>query len=182
VITTASAQSTPIPCTTRTTSQYFSPWGDTNPYFLVPGSDFQASDTYPWTAAGGATRVSNGDPWNVMHVASPASASIPLGGSETSMQFCVTSTETWVRFFYLSPGVTGSTLHVTINVSNGTTTATNSWSQSGQLKGWQVSPVVNLTANYNSSDQEFITMTANVSGSAATWQLDDAMVDPFASL
>jgi hypothetical protein len=177
----AGTNSSAVPCTTRSTSEYFSAWGDTDQYFVAPGGAFQLSGAQPWTAAGGATTVANGDPWNVLGVAKPESAWIPSGGSETSMQFCVTSTESAIRFFYRSPGVAGSALTIAVNVSSGTDTATNTLSINGSTSGWAVSQTMSLPAIYNPQGQELITIAAAPTNNPATWQVDDVMVDPFAS-
>ena len=178
----STTQSVVVPCSARSTSAYFASWGDENRYFLSPGGDFQPGDTYPWSATGGAGTVANGDPWNVMKVAHPASASIPPGGAETSMTFCVASNETAIRFFYRSPGVPGSALLVSLQTANSTGASTNTLDIDGGAAGWTVSPVIDLPNLRNSSGQENITIAFSPANNPASWQVDNVMVDPFASL
>jgi hypothetical protein len=178
----STTQSVVVPCSARTTAAYFTNWGDESQYFLAPGGDFQSGDTYPWVATGGASTVSNGDPWNVMKVANPASASIPPGGAETSMTFCIASKETAIRFFYRSPGVPGSALLVYMQTANGTLSYINTLDINGGTPGWAVSPVIDLPNLRNSSGQENVTISFSPANNPASWQVDDVMVDPFASL
>jgi hypothetical protein len=171
-----------VPCASLPASQYFARWGDKNYYFLVPGGNFQLTDLYPWTGTGGAHVVSGGDPWNVTGQSNPVSALIPPGGAETSMQFCVDSTQNAIRFFYKSPGVAGSALLVSVNVTSGSNVATNTVDIAGSSAGWAVSSVMDLPYLYDCSGHENVTISFSPANTPATWQVDDVMIDPFASL
>ena len=95
--------------------------------------------------------------------------------------FCVASNETAIRF-YRSPGAPGSALLVFLQTSNSTLTYTNTLDIDGHTAGWAVSPVIDLPNLRNSSGQENVTISFSPANNPASWQVDDVMVDPFASL
>jgi hypothetical protein len=173
---------TAVQCSSPTTAQYFSRWGDANDYFLAPGGNFHASNPAPWTFSGGAKDVASGDPWNVTGDPNLGSAYLPPGGSVASGPMCVNATQTAVRFFYDSPGVKNSDLFVDIQVSSGINTATNTVEVAGGTGGWAVSQLVNLPAMYNTAGQETVSISFSPTSAQATWQVDGVMIDPFASL
>lgn len=178
---TAVASNGVVPCSSPATAQYFKQWGDSNYYFLAPGASFQSGAAYSWTMSGGATTTSGGDPWNVTKTASPASALIPPGGAATSWTMCVNSTQTALRFFYKSPGVNGSALQVYVKVTAGVNVAINTDAFNGNSSGWAVANIVNLPAMFDSNGQEDVYISFYPINVLATWQVDNVMIDPFAS-
>jgi hypothetical protein len=51
-------------CTTRTVSQPFTQWSDSNDYFPMTSGTFE-SGTSGWTLGSGVSRVAENEPWKV---------------------------------------------------------------------------------------------------------------------
>jgi len=174
---------TVIPCTTRTTTTPFTTWGDKNAYFTLPGGTFDTTPTTTgWTLTGGATITPENEPYKVITSTKASSLKMPPGATATLPTFCVNPVEAAVRFFYKSPGVTGSNLVATIHTLKGTT-ATDSYAWlDGTKTGWQVSPPITLPNVGEVGVQLTATITFTQKNIPATWQIDDFEVDPWKSL
>jgi hypothetical protein len=169
-------------CTTRTLSQPFKAWGDSNDYFPVTSGTFE-SGTSGWSIGSGVSRVAENEPWKVAG-SGANSLRIPAGIAVSTPQMCLTATEDSARFFYKSPGG-GAGLQVTI-------TATNSISHSvaitgftiagGTVGGWQVSPRISLPDVRGTQGTENVLITLTPQGGGGTWQIDDFFIDPSRTL
>ncbi len=180
VATAGTADAVTVDCGQRTTSQAFSRWGDTNQYFPVVGGTFENGAT-SWVLSGTAMTVLGGETWNVLG-SNWKSLWVPSLGTATSPTTCVASNEDSMRFFYKSPGIRGSTLHVSIRVTSGVNVATNDYDIDGAALGWQPSPRIMLPDIRDASGRQYVTITFSQRNLPAAWNIDDVMVDPWRSL
>lgn len=165
-------------CTTRTTTTPFTAWGDTNAYFTVPDGSFE-SGVSTWRTSRGVTTVAGNEPWKVLGKGHGTSLRIPGGGSATTQSMCIATAEDSLRFFYQSPGVSGSQLHVSIYVTSGVNVATNDYDINGSRAGWAVSDRIMLPDIRDASGRQTVTITFSPRQTAATWQIDDVEIDPW---
>jgi hypothetical protein len=166
------AQSTPaatFPCVSRTTTTPFVAWGDTNAYFTVPDGDFEAGAA-SWTVSSGVTTVSGNEPWKVLGGAHKASLRIPVGASASTPPMCIATAEESLRFFYRSPGVPSSLLHVSIYVTSGVNVATNDYDIRGTTRGWAVSQRIMLPDIRDASGRQTVKITFSQRQGPATWR------------
>src|SRR3954451_14553832 len=84
----AFAAGTTVACLTRTETNAFSTWGDTNAYFQVPNGGFESATT-DWALTGGASVVSGNEPWKVAGSTNAKSLRIPNGATAESRTICV---------------------------------------------------------------------------------------------
>jgi hypothetical protein len=163
-------------CTTRTLSQPFTAWDDTNNYFPVTSGTFE-SGTSGWSIGPGVSTVAENEPWKV--AGGSSSLRIPAGSSASTAEMCLTAEEDSVRFFYKSPG-SGQYLQVTIKATNTVqhnTYITSFTLKTGLFAGWQLTPRIPLPDVRGTTGTENVVITLAANGSAA-WQIDDVFVDP----
>jgi hypothetical protein len=164
-------------CTTRTVSQPFTNWSDSNYYFPVTSGTFESGSS-GWTIGSGAGSVNENEPWNVAGDGA-RSLRIPAGSSVSTPEMCLTADEDSTRFFYKSPG-SGAALGVTIKATNTISHSLASVSftiTTGTFAGWQVSPRIALPNVRGVQGMENVVITLTAQG-AGSWQIDDAFVDP----
>jgi hypothetical protein len=165
-------------CTTRTVSQPFTQWSDSNDYFPMTSGTFE-SGTSGWTLGSGVSRVAENEPWKVA-AGGAYSLKIPGGASVSTPEMCVASTEDSARFFYKSPGAF-ATLQVSIKAKNSVSNnlyITGFTIQAGTVPGWQVSPRIALPDVRGTQGVEDLTITLTPSSGTGAWQIDDVFVDP----
>jgi len=90
-------------------SQPFLKWGDTSPYKLVPGGDFETG-AKGWTFSGGAQIVSGSEPFGVTGSVGRYSLYLPAGASAQSPYTCVDAAYPSFRFFDRNRGLLSTTL------------------------------------------------------------------------
>lgn len=168
------------PCETRVMTQAFKQWGDLNNYFLVNGGTFEDSFFLNWDLKPGATAMAGEQsPWKVNGSKHTRGLRIAPAVRVRTIDICVMVDEETMRFFYRSPGVRGATLRVDIDAESDLGTATSSWTADGSTAGWKVSPVVPLPNVRGENGRQHIDITFTPTGSAATWAIDDVMIDPW---
>jgi hypothetical protein len=178
--TTASA-ATVLPCTTRATTTPFTPWGDSNAYFTLPGATFE-SGTSGWSLAGGARVTSGNEPWKVVSGPNVSSLSLPAGASASAPSMCIATAEDSMRLFYRAPGISTAYLRVTIHVTSGVNVADNTYSIGGGTAGWALSERIMVPDIRDRSGQQTVTIKFDQVGTKAAWQIDDVEIDPWRSL
>lgn len=166
-------------CVSRSTKQSFANWGDQNSYFVMTSGTFESGSS-GWTLSGGPSVVSAQEPWKVLGNGAKA-LNLPKNSSARSTKMCVASNEEWLRFFYKSPGVSGSALKVTITVTSSNGTAVNTWAVGGDSAGWNVTPQIYLPNIRDNNGQQWITVQFAPVNTQATWVIDDVQIDPFVS-
>jgi hypothetical protein len=169
-------------CTTRTLSQPFKQWGDSNDYFLVSSGTFE-SGTSGWSIGSGVSRVAENEPWKVAG-SGGNSLKLAAGSSVSTPEMCLTAVEDSTRFFYKSPG-NGSGLQVTVKATNPTGSRISMVSftlPGGSAAGWQVSPRIALPDVRGISGTENVVITLAAQGGGGAWQIDDVFVDPSRTL
>lgn len=169
-------------CTTRTLSQPFTNWSDTNYYFPVTSGTFESGSS-GWSPGAGVSRVNENEPWKVAG-SGGYSLKIPAGSSASTPEMCLTATEDSARFFYKSPGG-GVGLQVTIKATNSITHSL--WTTSftittGTFGGWQVSPRIALPDVRGTTGTENVVITLAAPGGGGAWQIDDVFIDPSRTL
>jgi len=165
-----------IACTTRTTTKAFATWGDQNAYFAIPNGTFES--TSGWVNNGTSTVTPN-EPWKVVSSLNVTALQIRSGATAISPQFCVGSAEDALRLFVKLPGISSALLHVHIDVVSGVNRATNDYDVSGGGTGWTPTQRIMLPDIRDASGQQLVTITFSTRGTAATWVIDDVMLDPW---
>jgi hypothetical protein len=161
------------------TSAVFSPFGDSNQYYLANDGGFEGGGS-GWALAGGAHVVSGNEPYYLHSSADGSSLLIPSGGSAISPQICFGSNTPGIRFLVSSP--TGSaSVHVRIIargligilaiLDGGTIQVASGWSPTMDF-GTTFSQLNSLLLGAKSI--QLVITSAN--GSA---QIDDVYIDPF---
>jgi hypothetical protein len=169
-----------LPCVTRTVSTPFSAWGDTNPYFTLPGGAFE--DGAPGWALYGSAVVPGNEPWKVLSRGDSASLKISGRGLAQAPAICIATAEDALRFFYRAPGVPASHLKIMIHVTSGTKAADGAYDLAGAANGWRVSDRIMLPDVRDASGQQALTITFAQGGAPASWSVDDVEIDPWRSL
>jgi hypothetical protein len=173
------ATSTFTSCGLRTTSKTLALLGDTADYYLASGGGFEFGQM-PWFLTK-ATRVAGNEPWNVVPGARASSLRISPGGTAASGYDCNATGEDSIRFFYRSPGVPGATLHVTVaSLSFGV--APKTYDIPGTTSGWALSDSLPVPNQRGMLGAQFIAFSFTATGTPASWQIDDVLVDPWRAL
>jgi hypothetical protein len=175
-------------CGSRTLTQPFSRFGDSNQYFLAPGASFE-SGTSGWSLSNAAVVTGN----NSYFLRSSADTkSLRITGSATSPRFCITRDDPLVRFAAKSTKIAGSTgnyssLHVTAVIRNSSGSvmsyylgslaapSNSNWFVSSQLSWGQAFDAWLFEATGTAT----IELEFKVQGQGGTWNVDDVFVDPF---
>lgn len=170
-------------CGTRSTSKAFAAWGDNNDYFVVPNATFE-SGTGGWSfyaGNGSPSVVADQAPWKINGASHSRALNLPAYSTAQAPNMCIASNEEWMRLFYKDPGVGGSQLLVKIEA----------WSSAGRMAqeyrinaggaGWKVSPQIPMPNKRDANGDQNVTITITPVGTAATWRVDDVMVDPWKS-
>jgi hypothetical protein len=90
-------------------TQPFLKWGDSDPYKLVPGGDFE-TNAKGWSLTGGAQVVSGSEPFGVTGSVGKYSLSLPAGASAQAPFTCVDAAYPSFRFFDRNRGLLSTTL------------------------------------------------------------------------
>ncbi len=91
-------------CNEARLSQPFLTWGDSSPYELVPGGDFEGS-LAGWSLSGGAQRVAGSEPYGATGSVGRYSIALPTGASVQSPFTCVDAAYPTFRFFARNEGI-----------------------------------------------------------------------------
>ena len=168
----------------------FTPWNDSNPYFVADGGSFEGDvGTGGWSLTGGAAVGSPNEPWHVNGSADFNSLAIPNGASATSPSVCVTASSPALRLFYVNTGGTDRPLQVSINY-NGTDGKRHSQKLQDQKTGssWSPSPSIPFLATIQGvltqSGQTMVTFTFTSpfqKDHPGNWRIDDVEIDPLKS-
>ncbi len=159
------------PCTGRVLSEPFSPWNDSNDYFLVPGASFEGGAT-GWSLTGGAAVKPGGDPY----VAGSAGSSLalPANASATTPWVCVDLGSPTLRFF-----ATGRTGAVAVSVLTGRLALPVTTIYPGS--SWQPTPsflfFTNALSVLSPTGTTAVAFRFTAVGGAT--QVDDVYVDPY---
>jgi hypothetical protein len=158
----------------------FAAWGDQNDYFVMPGGTFESS-TSGWTLESGANVVVDQAPWRVNGPGHQRALALPAGSRVNTPTICVARGEESMRLFVKSPGVAGARLKVEMTVSNSRGSWTAVMWVNGSRPGWAPSnPLGYPDVRLRSATQD-VKFAFSPAGTAATWVIDDVMVDPFVS-
>lgn len=167
-------------CPSRTTTTPFTGWGDSNAYFVVPGATFEGS--HGWTFSGAISVVADQEPWKINGSTHGRSLNLPAYTTAIAPNMCIASNEDSLRLFYKDPGVGGATLQVKVeawnNTSNGARSI-NTYAIGSNGSGWKLSPRIQLPNMRDSAGEQMVTITITPVNTAATWRVDDVMLDPW---
>lgn len=167
-----------IACGAHTVKQPFIGWGDSNKYFIAANGGFEGGSAN-WLFSGGASVVSENEPWRINGSTHTKSVRIPSGASVVTEKFCVNSDEDSLRFFAKRPGVGGAGMQVFVRVTSGANVATNEITLDGSQAGWTLSDRMMLPDIRDASGQQWVQITFTPRNVAATWNVDDVMIDPW---
>lgn len=178
---TSNAASETIDCQARTTTQAFAPWGDFNWYFQVSNGRFEGT-TQGWTmhtsVHGTPGLVNDQEPWRINGAGDRFALSLPAWSTAVAPTLCVMYNEDLIRFFYRDPGVAGSTLLVGMESSSANGRIRREVRIPSSSAGWKVSPAIQVPSVL-SNDSQWLSITFTPVDTAATWRVDDVMVDPW---
>jgi hypothetical protein len=182
--TAALAYGSPLACAGRSEAAAFSRWGDSASYFRISNGGFE-NGTTDWALTGGASVISDNEPFRVAGARDSYSLRLTPGASAESRTICISSGEDSIRLFVRNPGVRGAVLHVDAivrNPSNGSV-GTAAFDVNGEYAPYGWSPTIQLKvpAMFNSCGTEEMTLRFTLRGVAATWAIDDVFIDPFKS-
>jgi hypothetical protein len=169
-------------CPTRTTSAPFTAWGDSNSYFVVPGATFEGA--HGWSFGGSISVVADQEPWKVNGSGHAKSLSLPAYTTAMAPNVCIASNEDSLRLFYKDPGVNGAKLLVKIEAWNSAGTngrVVQEYKINAGTVGWKLSPRISLPNNRDAAGEQWVTITVTPTDTAATWRIDDMMLDPWIS-
>ena len=166
-------------CPTRTLTTPFKAWGDSNSYFVVPGATFEGS--HGWSFAGGISVVSDQEPWKINGSAHAKALNLPAYTTAMAPNMCIADNEDSLRFFYKDPGVGGATLSVKVEAWNNSSTGRSiqTYAIGSNGTGWKVSPRIALPNKRDAKGEQWVTITITPINTAATWRIDDVMLDPW---
>lgn len=179
VVPTVSAQAADA-CTTRTTTQAFASFGDTNNYFAIGGGTFESGDLSYFGLTGGPSVVTENEPWRVLGSTHARSLALPAGATLTAT-FCVQVGEDSMRLFAKSPGVSGGSLTMKTTVSTAYGNALTSTTMGGAARAWTPSPRIPLVNVSGPDGKQYVTLSITNTGTG-TWLVDDILVDPWKTL
>ncbi len=165
-------------CGVRNARPYLASFADPTGYFPATGGTFE--DGAPtWHLANAHVAVAN-EPWHVVGAGSSALAIGPGGSAQTGFD-CNTAGENALRFFYKAPAVAGSQLSVTVETFGaGGVLTSQTTLLPGSRVGWTLSPSIAIS-NGRLLSLQFVRLTFTAS-TAAGWQIDDVLVDPWRTL
>jgi hypothetical protein len=169
-------------CPARTTSTPFTAWGDSNAYFVVPGATFEGA--HGWTFNGGITVAGEQEPWKINGSGHSKSLNLPAYTTAMAPNMCIASNEDSLRLFYKDPGVGGAALQVKIEAWNTTSNGArsiNTYAIGSSGAGWKLSPRIQLPNMRDAAGEQWVTITITPINTAATWRVDDVMLDPWIS-
>lgn len=165
-------------CDNSSLSRPFAAWGDTNPYKLVPGGDFE-SESSGWTLGRGAADVAGSEPFALTGIDGSSSLSLSAGATAQSPFTCVNAGYPALRLVARNAGIL-STLAVEVlykdpvlgllPVPVGTVALSNSWQPTLRM------PTLSLVGGLLSGGTAQVAVRfTELTGSS---QIDDVFVDP----
>ncbi len=170
-------------CPTQPVSTPFSQWGDSNDYFLVPGSSFEGTaDQLGWTLSNASLTAGN-EPFNVNDPGDQQSLTINGGGSATSPFFCVDETMSGLRFFAQQVDA-GTDLRVKALIQNadGSVTAVPIADLAdGSMPAWAPTDPLGGSGHLPAGSSLMVALRFRAPVSSGSWQIDDIYVDPYRS-
>ena len=175
-------------CDWPTMSTPFTPWSDSNPYFLADGGSFETAGT-PWTLTGGASVGSPNETWKVNGGGDSMSLGIPNGASATSPPVCVTADSPALRLFYVNTGGSDRPLQIVLNYK-GTDGKPHSAKLPDQKNNgaWAPSTPIMFLGQLQDvlkvNGQTLVTFTFTSPAQTdrpAAWRIDDVAIDPLKS-
>jgi hypothetical protein len=165
-------------------SQPFLPWLDSASYALVPNGGLESAAS-GWSLSGGASMVSENEPFYVRDAADGSSLSLPSGATALSDEACVGLFSPTMRFFTRNTGSSSSTLRVDA-------VFTDAFGQNRSLliatlsagADWQPTQPVFILANVaalpmRTGGAAHVAFRFSAQGSGGDWQIEDVYIDPY---
>lgn len=170
-------------CAPTPTTQAFQAFGDTAPYSLLAGGDFE-SGAPGWTLGRG-TLVSGNEPWKVHAATDRWSLKIPSGAVVVSPSFCVGVDQPTWRFFSrrISGGWGAIDYFARIKNSAGRTVDIALGSvDGGPTTSWtptEILPLGNSLPLAGPDDTLQVRLVFVAAAGGAAFQIDDVHFDPY---
>jgi hypothetical protein len=170
-------------CPARPVSTPFSPWGDSNNYFLIPGGSFEGtSDQAGWTLSNASVTAGN-EPFEVNGAGDQQSLTINGGGSATSPFFCADNTMSNLRFFaHQAAAGSDLTVQALVQGPNGVSTVPVADLADGSVPAWApTDPLGGSAGRLPNGSSIMVALRFDAPASSGSWQIDDIYVDPYRS-
>jgi hypothetical protein len=174
-------------CTFPTLSQPFSSLGDTNPYFLAPGGNFE-SGASGWALTGGARLSQPNESFFVGSNADKQSLLLPSSAaSATTPTICVTAAAPALRMFVKNEGggKSDGPLNVYLNFADtgGVPQQVQIAALTTRNSAWTPSPIVSFVQYLPALEGGFadVSFTLTPSDNRGKWLIDDLYIDPYIS-
>lgn len=166
-------------CPSRTTTTPFTAWGDSNAYFVVPGATFEGS--HGWSFNGSISVVADQEPWKINGSGHSKALNMPAYTTAVAPNMCIASNEDSLRLFYKDPGVRGAGLQIKVEAWNTSSTGRSilTYGIGSNSAGWKLSPRIELPNKRDAAGEQMVTITITPVNTAATWRVDDVMLDPW---
>jgi hypothetical protein len=170
-------------CPTQPVSTPFSPWGDANDYFSVPGGSFEGTaNQVGWTLSD-ASLTSGNEPFDVNGADDQQSLTINGGGSATSPYFCADDTMSSLRFF-AQQAAAGTDLQVDalVRTSHGVMVVPVADLADGSFSSWAPTDALGGdNGKLPAGSSIMVALRFEAPSSDGSWQIDDLYVDPYRS-
>jgi len=182
----ALAKAPPGDCAWQSLTEPLSSLGDTNAYFLVAGSSFEA-DLDGWSLDGAAV-VPGNETYFANDPGDAKSLAVPAGTSATSPGLCVTVESPTLRFFLRNTGAKDAKLRVSLNFTD-----KDGRPRTQKLKdvaadsvgAWELTDPLKFLGPINSildkNGKATVGFTFEPKDDKGNWQIDDLFVDPMKS-
>lgn len=166
-------------CPARTLTTPFTAWGDSNSYFVVPGATFEGS--HGWSFSGSISVVSDQEPWKINGSSHAKALNLPAYTTAVAPNMCIADNEDSLRFFYKDPNVGGAALSVKVEAWNNSSTgrSVQTYAIGSNGSGWKLSPRIELPNKRDAKGEQWVSITITPINTAATWRIDDVMLDPW---
>jgi hypothetical protein len=162
-------------------SQAFSQFGDLAQYTPVDNAGLE-NGTGGWTLSGGASVVSDQEPWKVAGDNGTHSLDLPHGSSAVSAPMCIDPTYPYFRFFLKKLNTNGDALKIDVIYydSKGNVTHTAPLDYATKTTGWQASSQIKIGVFSSSTTVAAAPVAFRFTPNASQghYQIDDVLVDP----
>jgi hypothetical protein len=181
----ALAKAPPGDCGWQSLSEPLSSLGDSNTYFLMAGSSFEA-DLADWSLDGAV--VASGNETYFASGPGDHSLGVAAGASATSPAVCVTIESPTLRFFLRNTGAKDAKLRVSLNfVDKDGKPRTQKLKDIGadSVGAWELTDPLKFLGPINSildkNGKATVSFEFEPKDDKGNWQIDDIFVDPMKS-
>ena len=164
--------------------------GDSNPYFLAPGGNFEG-DTSGWSLTGEAGITTDNESWNVGSESDSQSLALPTtSATATTATFCVTTQAPTFRMFIKNNGNLGHidgqlAVYLNFTGADGRVQQVKIAALKVKSTAWTLSQPISfiqyLSTPLRQEGLANVSFTIKPNDNHGNWQIDDMYVDPYMS-